>query len=77
MPSLLSRFVGQAGRGRRMGMYSSFQFLGAFAGGLTGGWVLGVWGAKAALLLAAVGCGFWAMAIGLLFKRVFLTGMPE
>jgi hypothetical protein len=29
MPALLARYVGQAGRGRRMGVYSSFQFLGA------------------------------------------------
>ena len=77
MPALLARYVGQAGRGRRMGVYSSFQFLGAFAGGISGGWVLGRWGASAALLLAAVLCGLWAVVIGLLSTRVFLAGKPE
>jgi len=77
MPALLARYVGQAGRGRRMGLYSSFQFLGAFAGGVSGGWVLGMWGAPAALFLAAMCCGLWALVIGLLSKRVFLTGQPE
>ncbi len=77
MPALVARFVGQAGRGRRMGLYSSFQFLGAFAGGLSGGWVLGVWGASAALLSAATLCLLWSIVIGLLSKRVFRTGRPE
>ncbi len=77
MPALLARYVGTAGRGRRMGLYSSFQFFGAFAGGLGGGWVLGVWGASAALLSAAVLCLLWAMVIGLLAKRVFRTSPPE
>ncbi len=77
MPALLSRHVGQTGRGRRMGTYSSFQFLGAFVGGVSGGWVLGNWGATAALLLAAGVSLLWTVAIGLLSRRLFLTGMPE
>lgn len=77
MPALLARVVKQAGRGRRMGMYSSFQFLGAFAGGLGGGWVLGVWGAQAALLSAAVLCLAWGVVIGLLSKRVLADSAPE
>jgi MFS family permease len=77
MPALLARYVQQAGRGRRMGVYSSFQFLGAFVGGISGGWILGRWGASAALLLAAVFCALWTVVIGLLSMRVFLTGKPE
>lgn len=77
MPALVARFVGQTGRGRRMGLYSSFQFLGAFAGGVSGGWVLGVWGASAALLSAAALCLLWGMVIGLLLNRVFRTSQPE
>jgi MFS family permease len=77
MPALLSRHVGQSGRGRRMGTYSSFQFLGAFVGGVSGGWVLGNWGATTALLLAAGLSFLWTIVFGLLSRRVFLTGMPE
>jgi len=77
MPALLARYVGKAGRGRRMGLYSSFQFLGAFSGGLGGGWVLGRWGASTAMLSAAALCLLWVVVIGLLAKRVFLTSEPE
>jgi len=77
MPALLARYVGKAGRGRRMGLYSSFQFLGAFSGGLGGGWVLGRWGASTAMLSAAALCLLWVVVIGLLAKRVFRTSEPE
>jgi len=77
MPALLARYVGKTGRGRRMGLYSSFQFLGAFSGGLGGGWVLGRWGASTAMLSAAALCLLWVVVIGLLAKRVFRTGEPE
>lgn len=77
MPALIARFVGPAGRGRRMGLYSTFQFLGAFAGGIGGGWVLGEWGAYAVLLSAATLCLLWGLVIGLLSKRAFPTSQPE
>jgi len=37
MPSMVSKLTGTSGRGRKMGVYTTFQFLGAFAGGLGGG----------------------------------------
>ncbi len=77
MPALLARVVKQAGRGRRMGLYSTFQFLGAFAGGVSGGWMLGVWGNETALITAAVLCLVWGVAVGLLSQRVFPKGQPE
>jgi MFS family permease len=73
MPALVARFVGSAGRGKRMGLYSTFQFLGAFAGGVGGGWLLGRWGATTALASAAVLCLLWGMVIALLSKRFFRT----
>ena len=73
MPALVARFVGSAGRGKRMGLYSTFQFLGAFAGGVGGGWLLGRWGATTALASAAVLCLLWGLVIALLSKRVFRT----
>ena len=53
MPSLLSRITGSRGRGRRLGIYSTFQFLGAFFGGVGGGWLLGSYGSEVALQVAA------------------------
>jgi len=73
MPALLSRLTGSRGRGRRMGIYSTFQFLGAFVGGVGGGWLLSGFGSQAALLAAAVACLAWGTALKLLSKRFFLT----
>lgn len=67
MPSLLARITGSKGRGRRMGVYSTFQFLGAFAGGVTGGGLLGGFGGHSALLIAAGVCLVW----GILLKALF------
>jgi MFS family permease len=73
MPALLSRISGSRGRGRRMGIYSTFQFLGAFIGGVGGGWLLGSFGSQTALLAAGAFCMLWGILMKLLSKRFFLT----
>jgi len=73
MPALLSRITGSRGRGRRMGIYSTLQFLGAFVGGVAGGWLLEGYGSETALLSAGVVCGLWGVVLKLLSKRFFLT----
>ncbi len=40
LPSLVSKTVFAGGKGTALGVYSTCQFLGAFAGGAVGGWVL-------------------------------------
>ncbi len=40
LPSLVSKTVFAGGKGTAMGLYSTCQFLGAFAGGAAGGWML-------------------------------------
>ena len=75
MPALLSRIAGSRGRGRRMGIYSTLQFLGAFFGGVAGGWLLGGFGSETALAAAGLICGLWGVVLKLLSKRVFLTGV--
>jgi predicted MFS family arabinose efflux permease len=57
-----------------MGLYSTFQFLGAFVGGSTGGLMLAYLGGAAALAWAGAACVLWAIAIGLLSPRLFRTG---
>ena len=61
MPSLVSRLSAASGRGKKMGVYTTFQFLGAFAGGALGGWLLEhtnstttLWAATAISLLWSV-----------------------
>lgn len=44
LPSLLAKFSPPDKKGTAMGVFSSSQFLGAFAGGVTGGWLFGIFG---------------------------------
>jgi len=70
MPSMVSRMSGASGRGRKMGLYTTFQFLGAFAGGSGGGSLLGYAGSKATLLSAALVCVVWSVVIFLWWGAV-------
>jgi MFS family permease len=62
LPSLVSRFAPAAGRGSAMGVYSTSQFLGAFLGGVLGGWLLGAVGTSGVFWCLAILCVGW-MAI--------------
>jgi len=63
LPSLVSKTVFAGGRGTAMGVYSTCQFLGAFAGGAVGGWILqytGKEGLTTTCFLLACGWGVLA-----------------
>jgi predicted MFS family arabinose efflux permease len=70
LPSLVSKTVYAGGKGTALGVYSTFQFLGAFAGGTCGGWMLqqfgmqGLFGCSAALLLI-----WWLLALSMQAPR--------
>ena len=74
LPSLVSRLAPSDMKGTALGVYSTSQYLGAFIGGVLGGWVFGEWGIAAvfgscaALLLAWVG-----FAIGMRNPRALST----
>ncbi len=74
MPALLSRITGSRGRGRRLGVYSTFQFLGAFFGGVVGGWLLGSFGSETALFAASAASLLWGIVLKLSSSGVFPTG---
>lgn len=74
MPSVLSRVTGSRGRGRKMGLYSTFQFIGAFIGGVAGGWLLSRLGSEVALVSAGVVCLLWGLLLGWLKSGFFPTG---
>jgi len=63
MPSMVSQIAGTTGRGRKMGLYTTFQFLGAFAGGVGGGWLLGASGDTVTLSVAGAFCALWAVVM--------------
>jgi MFS family permease len=69
MPALVSHLTSAAGRGRKMGVYTTFQFLGAFAGGALGGWLLDQAGASITLWLAAAAALAWGVWLGLWGRR--------
>jgi MFS family permease len=69
MPAVVSRMTGSSSRGRQMGLYSTFQFLGAFAGGVAGGWLLELIESSMVLVLAGGICMVWGGALAMVLKR--------
>ena len=66
LPAMVSRVAPMRARGAALGVYSTMQYLGAFAGGVLGGWLLGAGGEKLALAVCAGLCAGWVLiALGL------------
>jgi len=59
LPSMISRRVGPENRGAALGIYSTTQFLGGFAGGAIGGFALQHWGLAGVFAAAAVLPAIW------------------
>ena len=59
LPSLASRSAPPSFRGTVMGVYSTSQFLGAFIGGVAGGWLVGNVGTSSALMALCFLCLCW------------------
>ena len=62
LPSLISRMAPADARGTAMGVYSSSEFFGIFAGGALGGWLEGIWGFTGVFGFCAVLAGIWWLA---------------
>ncbi len=61
LPARLSLLAHGEARGASLGVFSSFQFLGAFAGGIIGGWVLSSGQPRYVFLACAVLTAFWLL----------------
>ena len=61
LPSLVAKTAHASQKGTAMGVYSSSQFLGTFAGGALGGLAHGVWGIDAVYLVAITMLLIWFM----------------
>jgi len=59
LPALVSRLAPGELKGTALGAYSTCQFLGAFAGGVMGGWVHGRFGPLAVFAVCAVLVALW------------------
>ena len=74
LPSWLSKVCPVGNRGTAMGIYSTCQFFGAFAGGVLGGWSLQYYGFSGLfLLIAGVLFIWWLLALGLQSPRALQT----
>ncbi|MCH2058076.1 MAG: MFS transporter [Thalassotalea sp.] len=62
MPSILSRIAPAGVKGSAMGIFSSSQFLGAFAGGAIGGWLASQYDAGFVFIFMALIVGLWLVA---------------
>jgi MFS family permease len=61
LPSLVSKVAPAAAKGTAIGVYSTTQFIGAFAGALTGGWIAQHYGPTALFLACAAAAGAWLL----------------
>jgi MFS family permease len=66
LPSLVSRVAPSDAKGTAMGIYSTSQFLGAFCGGVMGGWISGHMGMGGVFYLGTAMTLLWlAVALGM------------
>ena len=61
LPSLVSKVVFPGGKGTALGIYATCQFLGAFAGGAVGGWLLKYSGPASLVMACLLLAGFWLL----------------
>lgn len=61
LPSLIAKMAPSDAKGTAMGVYSSSQFLGAFAGGVLGGWLRGLLGLKGVFAFATLAALAWLL----------------
>ncbi len=61
LPSLIAKMAPPDAKGTAMGVYSSSQFLGAFAGGALGGWLRGLLGLKGVFALTTLAALAWLL----------------
>jgi predicted MFS family arabinose efflux permease len=61
LPSLVSKAAPATMKGTAMGVFSTCQFLGAFAGGIAGGWTLEVWGLTGLAVACLIPGIFWLL----------------
>ncbi|WP_018274048.1 MFS transporter [Teredinibacter turnerae] len=75
LPSLVSKVAPAGAKGTAMGLYSTSQFLGAFAGGTLGGWLLEQHSATAVLFVAATVTAVWLLVAIFMQAPRYLTSI--
>jgi MFS family permease len=73
LPSLITKTAPATQKGTAMGMYSSSQFLGAFAGGAVGGYAHQLWGISGVYITVLVALCFWFLLAVTMKKPRYLS----
>jgi MFS family permease len=74
LPTLTSRTAPSSSKGAAIGVYSSFQFLGAFVGAAAGGFAYSHWGGTGVVILDALWLVIWlVLASGTRVKATLST----
>lgn len=73
LPSLISKMAPPDSKGTAMGFYSSSQFLGAFIGGATGGWLQGQAGVSGVLQFCGAAALLWLLVAASMRSPRYLT----
>ena len=63
LPAKLSILANDELRGTSLGVFSSFQFLGAFSGGLLSGWLMILFGSQNIFIFTSILILFWLMSL--------------
>lgn len=74
LPSLIAKLAPPDAKGTAMGVYSSSQFLGAFAGGAIGGWLNGHFGLHGVFAFATLGALAWLVVAWTMREPPYLSG---
>ncbi len=75
LPSLISKTAPGDLKGTAMGAYSSSQFMGAFIGGVSGGWLYGEFGIQTVFLLSAGAAFTWIIVAMFMNTPKYLANM--
>ncbi|MDH5436407.1 MAG: MFS transporter, partial [Gammaproteobacteria bacterium] len=73
LPSLVSKMAPPDKKGSAMGVYSSFQFFGAFVGGSAGGWLHGRYGITGVFVFTAILALIWLVIASSMRSPRYLT----
>ncbi len=73
LPSLIAKLAPPDAKGTAMGVYSSSQFLGAFAGGAMGGWLNGQVGPHGVFAFATLGALAWLLVAWTMREPPYLS----
>jgi MFS family permease len=73
LPSLVAKMSPADKKGTAMGVYSSSQFLGAFMGGISGGWIYQHVGGEGVLYFCAMVAGVWVVLAATMRNPRYLT----